>query len=68
MWHFEVRYRLLLFHLANCMCVEMDEPGGNCNELIEKTADALSGEQLQAFFLSTQRITVDLCLKYGIRA
>ena len=46
----------------------MHEPGGDCNELIEKTADALSNEQLQAFFLSAQQISVDLCLKYGVRA
>ena len=45
----------------------MHEPGGDCNELIEKTADALSGEQLQQFFLSTQKINVDVCLKYGVR-
>jgi len=29
---------------------KMDKPGGNCNELIEKTAEALSGTQLQQFF------------------
>ena len=46
----------------------MHEPGGDCNELIEKTADALSDKQLQGFFLSTQQINVDLCLKYGVRA
>jgi len=47
---------------------KMHEPGGDCNELIEKTADALSGEQLQQFFLSTQQNNVDVCLKYGVRA
>jgi len=46
---------------------KMNEPGGDCNELIEKTADALSSEQLQQFFLSTQRNNVDICLKYGVR-
>ena len=46
----------------------MHEPGSDCNELIEKTADALSAEQVQHFFLSTQRNNVDLCLKYGVRA
>ena len=45
----------------------MHEPGGDCNELIEKTADALCGEQLQQYFLSTQRNNVDACLKFGIR-
>ena len=46
----------------------MDEPGGDCNELIEKTADALSGERLQQFFLSIQQNNVDACVKYGVRA
>ena len=45
----------------------MHQPGGNCNELIEKTADALCSEQLQQFFLSTQRNNADVCLKYGIQ-
>ena len=45
----------------------MNEPGGDCNELIEKTAEALSSEQLQQFFLSTQQNNIDVCLKYGVR-
>jgi hypothetical protein len=46
----------------------MHEPGGNCNELIKKTADALSSEELQELFLSTQQNNVELCVEYGVRA
>ena len=45
----------------------MHEPGGDCTELIKKTADALSGEKLQQLFLSTQQNNVELCLEYGMR-
>ena len=45
----------------------MNEPEGDCNELIEKTAEALSGEQLQQFFLSTQQNNIYVCLKYGVQ-
>ena len=44
----------------------MHEPGANCNELIEKTAAALSSEELKRLFLSTQENNVEICLKYGI--
>jgi hypothetical protein len=44
----------------------MDKPGADCKDLIEKTTDALSSEELQQFFLSTQQNNVELCIKYGI--
>jgi len=44
----------------------MHEAGADCNDLIEKTADALSSEELQQLFLSTQRNNLELCVKYGI--
>jgi len=44
----------------------MHESGGDCNDLIEITAAALSSEELQQLFLSTQQNNVEICLKYGI--
>ena len=45
----------------------MHESGADCNDLIEKTAAALSSEELQQLFLSTQHNNVEICLKYGIQ-
>ena len=45
----------------------MHEPGAECNDLIEKTAGALSSDELQQLFLSTQRINVELCVKHGVK-
>ena len=45
----------------------MHEPGADCNDLIEKTAAALSSEELQQLFLGTQHNAIELCLRYGIQ-
>ena len=45
----------------------MHKSGADCNDLIEKTAAALSSEELQQLFLSTQQNNVEICLKYGIK-
>ena len=45
----------------------MHQPGANCNELIEKTAAALSSEELQRLFLSTQENNLEICLIYAIK-
>jgi hypothetical protein len=45
----------------------MHEPGGNCDELMKKTVDALSSEELQQLFVSTQQNNLDLCVEYGIK-
>ena len=44
----------------------MHKSGGDCNDLIEKTAAALSSKELQQLFLSTQQNNIEICLKYGI--
>ena len=44
----------------------MHETGGDCSDLIGKTATALCNEQLQQLFLSTQENDVELCVKYGV--
>jgi len=45
----------------------MHKSGADCNDLIEKTAAALSSEELQQLFLSTQQTNIEICLKYGIQ-
>jgi hypothetical protein len=45
----------------------MHEPGGNCNELMKKTVDALSSEELQHLFVLTQQNNLDICVEYGIK-
>ncbi|KAF8800441.1 era-like GTP-binding protein, partial [Phlegmacium glaucopus] len=46
---------------------KMHEPGADCTDLIEKTTAALSSEELQQLFLSTQQNNVELCIKYGVK-
>ena len=45
----------------------MHEPGADCKDLIEKTAAALSSEELQQLFLSTQQNNLEICIQYGIK-
>jgi hypothetical protein len=45
----------------------MHEPGAHCNDLIEKTAAALTSDELQLLLLSTQQENAALCVKYGIK-
>ena len=45
----------------------MHEPGASCNDLIEKTTAALSSENLQQLFLSTQQNNIELCVIYGVK-
>jgi len=46
---------------------DMHKPGADCNDLIEKTAAALSDEKLQQFFLSIQQNNVELCIIYALK-
>ena len=46
----------------------MHKPGGNCNDLMKKTVDALSSEPLQQLFVLTQQNNLDICVEYGIKA
>ncbi|KAF8799074.1 hypothetical protein BYT27DRAFT_7202008, partial [Phlegmacium glaucopus] len=46
---------------------KMHEPGADCRDLIEKTTAALSTEELQQLFLSTQQNNVEVCIKYGVK-
>ena len=55
-------------HLSYLYHAEMHEPGGNCNDLMKKTVDALSSKDLQQLFVSTQQNNLDICVEYGIKA
>jgi hypothetical protein len=44
----------------------MDKPGADCSELIEQTADALDSEVMQQLLVSTQRNSLELCIKYAL--
>jgi hypothetical protein len=46
---------------------EMDNPKKDCRELVECTAAVLDGDILQALFLSTQQIQVEVCIYYSTR-
>ncbi|KAF8816785.1 hypothetical protein BYT27DRAFT_7181244 [Phlegmacium glaucopus] len=46
---------------------KMHEPGADCKDLIEKTTAALSSEELQQLFLSTQQNNVEVCIRYGVK-
>ena len=46
----------------------MHEPGGNCNDLMKKTVDALSSKELQQLFVLTQQNNLDICVEYGIKS
>ncbi|KAJ7211622.1 GTP-binding protein [Mycena pura] len=50
-------------HLA-----DMDKDMTNCNELMEKTAKALTDDNLRLLFVSVQQNNVDLCIKYAVNS
>ena len=45
----------------------MDKDTTNCNGLMEKTAKALTDDNLRLLFVSVQQNNVDLCIKYAVR-
>ena len=45
----------------------MHVSGADCSALIEKTTAALSSENLQQLFLSTQQNNIELCIIYGVK-
>ncbi|KAJ7199839.1 hypothetical protein GGX14DRAFT_536471 [Mycena pura] len=50
-------------HLSN-----MHEDGGsNCNDLIEKTANALNNDALRLLFVSVQQNNINVCISYAVR-
>ncbi|KAJ7931842.1 hypothetical protein B0H13DRAFT_2523333, partial [Mycena leptocephala] len=45
---------------------DMREMTSSCNELIEKTANALNDETLKLLFVSVQQNNIDLCIRYAV--
>jgi len=46
---------------------DMRKETSHCNELIEKTASALTDDTLRLLFVSVQRNNIDLCMRYAVR-
>ncbi|KAF9459979.1 hypothetical protein BDZ94DRAFT_1284167 [Collybia nuda] len=46
---------------------EMEKPYTDCKDLIEQTASALSGDTLQAIFVSTQQVNLEASMRYAIK-
>ncbi|KAJ7208975.1 GTP-binding protein [Mycena pura] len=45
---------------------DMREPTTSCNELIEKTANALTDDTLKLLFVSVQQNNIDVCIRYAV--
>jgi hypothetical protein len=46
--------------------IDMREPTSSCNELIQKTANALTDETLRLLFVSVQQNNIDVCIQYAL--
>jgi len=44
----------------------MNKPDADCYNLLEKTADALTNNVIQALFVSTQQNSLELCIKHSV--
>ena len=47
--------------------IDMHKAESNCDEIVEKMAEAITDHTLQILFVSTQKNNVELCTKYAIR-
>jgi hypothetical protein len=45
---------------------DMDKDGADCGPLIERTAETLDDNTLKQLFVSTQRTTLELCVRYAV--
>jgi hypothetical protein len=51
---------------ANCSPAGMHKPGKRCTNLIEKTADALSGSAVKLMLLAVQKENLELNIKHAV--
>jgi len=51
---------------ANCSLAEMHKPGQQCTNLIEKTANALSGSTVNLMLLAVQKDNLELNIKHAV--
>jgi len=54
-------------YFVNLCRLGMHEPGQGCTDLIEKTADALSGETVALMLMAVQKDNLELSIKYAIK-
>jgi hypothetical protein len=46
---------------------DMHFEDAQCDELIEKTAEAMTDDAIKLLFVSVQQNNLDLCTKYAVR-
>jgi hypothetical protein len=56
----ELRYMMTVDPL------DMDKDDADCGPLIESTAGTLDDEVVEQLFVSTQKINIELCMKYAV--
>jgi Arc/MetJ family transcription regulator len=54
---------LLIFAFGH---LDMDKDNADCRPLIELTAETLDNDTLRRMFVSTQRTTLELCMRYAV--
>ena len=60
--HFRRKHKLML----SSELIDMREPTTSCNELIEKTANALTDYTLKLLFVSVQQNNIGVCIRYAV--
>lgn len=45
----------------------MENPSTECKVLVDVTANVLDGEALQAIFISTQQVSLEISTKFSIK-
>ncbi|KAG1888568.1 hypothetical protein F4604DRAFT_1889510 [Suillus subluteus] len=53
--------------LCHICLPDMDKDNADCTPLIERTAETLDDDTLQQLFVSTQRTTLEVCMRYAIK-
>jgi hypothetical protein len=46
--------------------LDMDKDDADCGPLIERTAGTLDDKVVEQLFVSTQKINIELCMKYAV--
>ncbi|KAJ7731516.1 hypothetical protein B0H16DRAFT_1469079 [Mycena metata] len=52
--------------MVTLLGIDMHKETTNCNELMEKTAKALTNNSLRLLFVSAKQNNIDLCIKYAV--
>ena len=54
-------------YCTNLCRLGMHKPGQRCTELIEMTANALSGDVVALMLMAVQKVNLELSIKYAIK-